>query len=145
MSQQLDALGQVLASEHATIWAYGEIGAKVSADLLARVTAADNRHRAMRGTIEDLIRSLGGEPVPSEPGYSLPTLLTDDASALGLAVQLEDAMAQQWRYCIGAEGPVDAVFRQLCLDGLGSAASASLGWRRALDPTALPQAFPGMP
>lgn len=143
--QQLTALQQVLASQHATIWGYGEIGATVSAAFLHAVTDADNRHRTMRGTIEDMIRSLGGAPVPSQPGYSLPTLLTDDASALGLAADLEDSMAQQWRHCIGADGPIDTTFRQLCLDGLGSTASEALAWRRALDPTALPPAFPGMP
>jgi hypothetical protein len=142
--QQLAALQEVLASEHATIWAYGEIGARVSDAYLQAVTDADNRHRAMRGTIEDSIRGLGGDPVPSESAYSLPTLLTDDSSALALAASLEESMAQQWRYCIGAEGPADAPFRQLCLDGLDSSARAALAWRSELDPAALPPAFPGM-
>lgn len=143
--KQLSALQQVLAGTHATIWAYGEIGAKVSEAYLSAVVAADNRHRAMRGTIEDVVRALGGEPVPSEPGYTLPTLLTDDGSALQLAAQLEDSMCRQWRYCIGEAGPADPEFRTLCLDGLTGSASAALAWRRLLDPGALPPAFPGLP
>lgn len=142
--QQLGALQNVLASEHATIWAYGVIGSRISAGYLPAVTDADNRHRAMRGAIEDAVRALGGEPVPSKPGYSLPTLLTDDTSALNLAAALEESMAQQWRYCIGAQGPTDPAFRELCVDGLRSTASAALAWRRQLDPTALPPAFPGI-
>lgn len=142
--QQLQALQDVLASEHATIWAYGAIGARISAGYLPAVTDADNRHRAMRGAIEEVIRALGGEPVPTKPGYSLPTLLTDDASSLSLAASLEESMAQQWRYCIGADGPIAQPLRQLCLDGLRITASSALAWRQELDPAALPPAFPGM-
>lgn len=143
-AQQLAALQGVLASVHATIWAYGEIGAHVSEEQLPAVTAADTRHRAWRGTIEDAVRALGGDPVASKPGYSLPTLLTDDASAVALAASLEESMTEQWRYCIGADGPVDESFRQLCVDGLSDAASAALRWRRTIDAAALPPALPGL-
>lgn len=141
---QLAALHQVLAAEHATIWGYGVVGAKVSQLYLPKVIEADHRHRSIRATIEDAVRSLGGEPVPSKPGYALPTLLTDDASALTFAAQLEESMSRQWRHGIGTAGPIDVTFRQLCLDGLDSAAGGALTWRRLLDPTALPQAFPGI-
>ncbi|WP_134323126.1 ferritin-like domain-containing protein [Cumulibacter soli] len=142
--QQVQALQQVLANQHAAIWAYGEIGATVSQEYLKPITSRDNAQRAMRTKIEDLLRALNGEPVPAQAGYRVPGLLSDDESALAFAADVEESLTQQWRFCIGTDGEPDATFRQLCLDGMLDTASAAGRWRRELDPEALPPSLPGM-
>lgn len=142
MTDDVSALQGALASIHATIWAYGEIGATVSDTHLATVAAADSAYRGLRGQLEDLIRGLGAEPVASEPGYSLPMPVADDPSALHAAAALEDGMCAQWRYCCGR---VDsAPLRTFCVDALVNATGAAVRWRQAAGvPLSVP-AFPGL-
>lgn len=141
MTDDVAALQQALAGEHSVIWAYGDIGAAVSDAHLAAVQAADEAHRAHRGQLEDLIRALGQEPVPSEPAYTLPAPVSDDASALTLAAALEDSMAAQWRHCCGR---VDSPqLRAFCVDALATAATAALRWRQTAGAGVTVPAFPG--
>lgn len=143
MSDDVKALQQALAGEHATIWAYGAIGAHASDDHLGAVGAADNAHRAQRGALEELIRSLGQEPEPSKPGYTLPSPVTDDATAVALAATLEDAMGTHWRYCCGRVS--SAPIRTFCVDALITSTTAALQWRRlAGDAAAVAPALPGL-
>lgn len=141
MSTELDALQQALGATHTVIWAYGLIGAVVSDARLSAVHSADQGHRTERGALEDAIRERGGEPVPAEAAYQL-EVPQDESSALKLAAELEDAMAQQWRYA--AVLARSAELRTLCLQRLQSSAAAALAWRRAIDPHATPSAFPGL-
>lgn len=142
MSDDVSALQDALAGVHATIWAYGEIGATVSDQHLAAVAAADNAYRGLRGQLEDVVRGLGDQPVASQPGYTLPMPVADDLSALHAAAALEDAMCAHWRYC---SGRVDAVpIRTFCIDALTSAAGAAVRWRQTAGvPLSVP-AFPGL-
>lgn len=141
MSTELDALQQALGATHTVIWAYGHIGAVVTDARLSAVHAADQQHRAERGTLEDAIRERGGEPVPTEAAYQL-DVPQDEPNALMLAAELEDSMAQQWRYAAVLARTED--LRGLCLQRLQSSAAAALAWRRILDPHATPSAFPGL-
>ena len=142
MTDDSGALQDALAAQHATIWAYGEIGAAVGDDHLAAVDAADAANRARRQGLEDIVRSLGQEPVASLPGYQLPAPVTDDVSALTLAASLEDAMAAQWRHCTGRVST--ASVRTFCIDALTETTIAALRWRQLAGSPALPPAFPGM-
>ncbi|WP_153505198.1 DUF4439 domain-containing protein [Cumulibacter manganitolerans] len=143
MTDDAASLQAALAAQHATIWAYGEIGAAVGEAHRAAVEDADATNRTRRQALEDILRSLGQDPAPSEPGYTLPAPVTDDASALALAARLEDAMAQQWRHCCGRVG--STAVRTFCVDALAATTVAALRWRQAAGGVALPPAFPGMP
>lgn len=142
MSDDVSALQDALAGIHATIWAYGEIGATVSDLHVPTVAASDTAYRGLRAQLEDIVRELGEPPVAAQPGYTLPMPVEDDVSAFHAAAALEDSMCAQWRYCCGR---VDATpIRTFCVDALTSATAAALRWRQATGvPFSVP-AFPGL-
>lgn len=142
MADDYQALQKALAAEHAVIWAYGEVGAAVGPDLIAAVTAADQRHRERRHDIEQLLIAKAQEPVAGKPAYSLPSPITDQAAAIEVAAQLEDAMCAQWRYCLGRFDSPD--LRQTFSGYLTEAAVAAYQWRRLTSGVAAATvAFPG--
>lgn len=142
MSDDVQALQEALESEHAIIWAYGVIGAVVSDPQIPAVTAADTRHRTRRGELEAIIRGLGQEPAPSQPAYTLPSPVTDEASALSAAAHLEEAAAKQWRYCTGRVSTEGT--RAFCVDALIESTGAMLSWRAAAGEGVSVPAFPGL-
>lgn len=141
MSTELDALQHVLDASHAVIWAYGHIGAVVTESRLDSVHSADQRHRTDRAALEDAIRARGGAPLPAQAAYQL-DVPQDEPGALLLAAELEESMAQQWRFATVLAESTD--LRKLCLQQLRTSAAAALAWRRIIDPHAAPSAFPGL-
>ena len=102
--------------------------------------AADRRHRADRGARRRGRRTGPGgtcwsagwpssRPAPRRrrPGYELPFEVTDRASALKLAVQVEDGVAQAWRAVLPA---TDGADRSTPLSALIDAAVRATRWRR---------------
>lgn len=72
----LDALQDVLADEHAALYAYGVLGARTSQSatpvLYDVLTVAYRRHRARRDRLRLLVADQGGEPVVADPAYVVP-------------------------------------------------------------------------
>jgi hypothetical protein len=91
--EPVDAMQTALAAEHAAIWGYGVVGARVAADLRGQVREADSAHRARRDVTAATVRTLGGDPAPTHASYQLPFRVTDQPSALRLAVHLEQGVA----------------------------------------------------
>jgi Domain of unknown function (DUF4439) len=135
------ALQTALAAEHAVIWGYGVVGAHAGDALLPAVRAADDAHRTRRDATITLITTYGGTPVPTGPEYALPFPVTDRASALRLALHLEEGAAAAWRYTVAATD--DTEVRRTALTALSDAAVQATRWRQ-LEPTApVTVPFPG--
>lgn len=90
---ELAALQKALAAEHAAVYGYGVVGGRVGEDRRGEARTAYDAHRARRDTLTRQVRDLGGTPEPSAAGYTLPFPVTDPASAVRLAVELEDRVA----------------------------------------------------
>ncbi|HST64785.1 MAG TPA: ferritin-like domain-containing protein [Mycobacteriales bacterium] len=138
---QVPALQAALAAEHAVIWGYSVVGARAGDELRPRVRDADDAHRTRRDGTVTLIEKYGGAPVPTESSYALPFPVTDRASALRLAVHLEDGAAAAWRYAVAATD--DVAVRRTALTALTDAAVRATRWRLVVPTKVATLAFPG--
>jgi Domain of unknown function (DUF4439) len=141
MSEPIDALQTALAAEHAVIWGYAVVGAKVTADLRGQVREADTAHRGRRDATAAAVRRLGADPAPTRASYRLPFAVTDRRSALRLAVHLEEGAAAAWRYVVAATD--DPSLRRTAVAALTDAAVRATRWRRMITPATPTVPFPG--
>lgn len=141
MTAAEDALQTALAAEHAAIWGYAVVGARVGAGLRGQVLAADGAHRTRRDATAAAVRALGADPVPTHAAYQLPFPVTDQHSALRLAVQLEHGVAEAWRYVVASVD--DGRLRRTAVTALTAAAVQATRWRRLVTPGAPTVPFPG--
>jgi Domain of unknown function (DUF4439) len=141
VSDPVQALQTALAAEHAVIWGYALVGARVEPALRAQVQAADAAHRDRRDTTAALVRRLGGDPVPTSSTYTLPFRVADRPAALRLAVHLEEGGASAWRYVVAATG--DRTLRRAAIAALTDAAVRATRWRRLVTPSSPTVPFPG--
>ncbi len=113
---------QTLATEHATIWAYGLVGATPS--LAVPADAALRVHRDRRARCVDQVVALGGEPVASAPAYDV-VAPPSSAAARKLAASLEDSCTVAYAALTGAN---DRAARLLAAQWLRESAIALWGW-----------------
>lgn len=92
-SGALAAVQTELAAEHAAVYGYGIVGARLAGRQRERARAALEAHRARRDALERTARDLGGEPAAAAPAYALPFAVPDAAAAVRLAAELEDRVA----------------------------------------------------
>ena len=128
MSAGTDALGAALAAEHAAIFGYGVVGARLSGPALAQAQQADAAHRSRRDALIVRLTRVGVNPPAAQPAYALPFPVTDPASAQKLAVRLEERTATIWRVALGPTAGDD---RRTALDALTDCALRAARWRRA--------------
>ncbi|MFJ8585538.1 ferritin-like domain-containing protein [Streptomyces sp. NPDC093595] len=131
----LDAVQAALAAEHAAVYGYGVVGARVGEDRRAEATAGYAAHRARRDALARTVRDLGGKPAASAAGYALPFAVPDAAAAVRLAAELEDRVAGVYADLVrAAEGPL----RREAAGALREAAVRAVRWRGS------GVAFPGL-
>ncbi|MCX4789770.1 MULTISPECIES: ferritin-like domain-containing protein [unclassified Streptomyces] len=124
-----------LAAEHAAVYGYGVVGARVADGRRAEATAAYHAHRARRDTLVRTVRDLGGEPVAAQAAYALPFAVPDPTAAVRLAALLEDRVAGVYSDLVrAADGPL----RRQAADALREAAVRAVRWRGSGVP------FPGL-
>ncbi|MFJ2650679.1 ferritin-like domain-containing protein [Streptomyces sp. NPDC087420] len=122
----LDATQAALAAEHAAVYGYGIVGARVGEDRGAEATAAYAAHRARRDALARTVRDLGGEPAVAAAAYALPFAVPDRAAAVRLAAELEDRVADVYSDLVRAsEGPA----RREAAGALREAAVRAVRWR----------------
>ncbi|AGZ45456.1 ferritin-like domain-containing protein [Actinoplanes friuliensis] len=138
MSVQLAA---ALSAEEAAIYAYGSLGVKLTGEGdRTEARAAEATHRARRDVLVSRLSALKASTAPAPAGYDLPFEVTDRASALKLAIQVEDGVAQAWRSVLPAsEGPD----RATALNALTDAAVRATRWRRLGEVTPVTMPWPG--
>ncbi|WP_031467329.1 ferritin-like domain-containing protein [Sciscionella sediminilitoris] len=138
---EIDALQQALAAEHAAVWSYGLASAFVAAGEQQTVTKAAATHRAERDSAERLIRDGGGQPVAQQPGYATPKPVTDADSAMRLLAVAERDCAATWRAVL--ERTEDVPLRETALHALTYSAVAATRWRKLTGQVPSAAALPG--
>jgi hypothetical protein len=129
----------LLAAEHATIYAYGVLGARLPEPLRPAALAAYDAHRAHRDALTTALRAAGAEAPAAQGAYDV--TVVDAAAATALAVQVEEGLALRWRDLVGAT--VDPGVRSEGVAGLTGSAVRAAQWRSAqgVRPASVP--FPG--
>ncbi|MEV7226440.1 ferritin-like domain-containing protein [Polymorphospora sp. NPDC051019] len=133
-------LAAALTAEYAAIHAYGVIGVRLADAAAADARAAEAAHRTRRDALTVLLNETSVTPPPAEPSYALPYPVTDVASALRLAVEIEERTAAVWRAAL----PVTTGDqRGQALAALTDCAVRATRWRRTAGGVPLTVAFPG--
>jgi Domain of unknown function (DUF4439) len=103
MSERISAaerLADALRAEHAAIYAYGVLGARLDAATVPFAVRAETAHRMRREALTLRLAALAAAAPPAEPAYALPSPVTDQASALRLAITVEERCAGIWRQAL---------------------------------------------
>ncbi|MFE7077593.1 ferritin-like domain-containing protein [Streptomyces sp. NPDC057620] len=125
-SAELTAAQAALAAEHAAVYGYGVVGARIGEARRTEARAAYDAHRARRDELARAVRDLGGEPKPAAAAYKLPFTVPDEESALRLAAELEDRVAGVYSDLVRAAG---GDRRQAAAQALRDAAVRAVRWR----------------
>ena len=143
MAGEVRSLQDALAAEHAAVFGYGVVGARLADADREAAEAAELAHRARRDATASLLSGRGEKPVAAEPAYQLPFPVTDRVAAMKLALRLEERVAQAWRAALPAtKGDV----RRTALAALTDCALRAVRWRRVAAPDKpAVVAFPGAP
>jgi hypothetical protein len=139
-AEALERLSAVLAAEHAAIFAYGRLGVLLDAKGKEEARAAEAAHRGRRDTLVLQLDEAKASPAFAQPGYALPFPLTDAASALRLAVHIEEGVAANWRAVLRT---VEGAARKAVLEAYSDSALRMTRWRRLSGVTPVTSPFPG--
>ncbi|MGC5017818.1 ferritin-like domain-containing protein [Micromonospora sp. DT47] len=137
-----EALAAALTAEYAAIFAYGPIGVRLTDSARQAARAAEAAHRARRDALVLQLSAGGGQVPADKAGYALPFPVTDRASALRLAVQIEERTAAYWRAALAVTTGAD---RTRALNALTDCAVRATRWRRTAGDTPVTVPFPGRP
>jgi hypothetical protein len=130
------ALQGALGAEHAAVYGYGVLGARLTGAARETARQALDAHRARRDELARQLQAQGGRPQASAAAYALPFEVTDAASATRLAVHLEEGVAA---YLADLVAAVTGDARLQAARWLQETAVRAVRWRGA------GVTFPGMP
>jgi hypothetical protein len=132
-------LTELLEAEHAVVYGYGVLGARLDEDTRRLALLAYDSHRARRDQLAARLRERGGDPEPPPPAYDVTVTAAQDA--LALAVRLEEGLALRWRDLVA--GTDERLLRELAVAGLQECAVRAAQWRRRAGTTPATVALPG--
>jgi hypothetical protein len=124
----MSGLADALRAEHAAIFGYGIVGARLSGGSVSAAKRAETAHRKRRDALLERLSGRKQTPPAAEPAYPLPFEVSDGDGALKLAVHLEERTAGVWRAAISATKGKD---RQLAVEALIDCAIRASRWRTA--------------
>ncbi|MGP3981215.1 ferritin-like domain-containing protein [Streptomyces sp. KR80] len=124
--EALDAVQAALGAEHAAVYGYGVVGARIGDGRRNEAREAYDAHRARRDALGRTIRDLGGSPESSAAAYALPFPVPDEAAAARLAAELEDRVAGVYADLVRA---TEGSLRREAAAALREAAVRSARWR----------------
>jgi hypothetical protein len=134
-----EAVQKTLAAEHAAVYLYGVIGARVSAsgqpELWRRVREAYTQHRGRRDQLVAMLRAVDADPVAAEVSYDLPKPARTPRQLERAALHVEERCAAVYADMVGNTAHAN---RQWALDALEDAAVRLLGFGGTMEP------FPGI-
>ncbi len=136
------ALADALAAEYAAIWAYGVIGVHLADAARTAARSAEAAHRSRRDGLILQLNDSGVQIPADQAGYALPYPVADKASALKLAVEIEERTASHWRAALPHTTGAD---RNRALAALTDCAVRATRWRRTAKVTPITVPFPGRP
>ncbi|WP_395298668.1 DUF4439 domain-containing protein [Kitasatospora hibisci] len=135
--EAVTALQGALGAEHAAVYGYGVVGARLPDDHQrtdARTALA--AHQARRDSWQRLLGTVGATPSAAAAGYQLPFAVTDAAGAVRLAAHLETRLTAVYADLVAA---VPGPQRAAAADALRECALRAHRWG------AVPTPFPGLP
>lgn len=141
MTTAAELVRRVLEAEHAAVYGYGVLGARLAGDGLRLARSCADGHRARRDQLAERLRASGSEPPAPAAAYDV--TITTPADAVALAVRLEEGVALRWRDLVGGTRQVQ--LRGLAVAGLRESAVRAAQWRVAQGAAAPTRAFPGEP
>ena len=134
------ALQATLAAEHAAVFAYAELGGRVSTSAApsaaAALRAAYDVHRERRDHLRTLITERGGAPTPPAPGYRVPAESRRAPQLLAVARSLEERSSEAYAQLVASSV---GETRRWAVVALEDAAVRGLGFG------AEAESFPGAP
>lgn len=133
-------LAELLEAEHAAVYGYGLLGARLAEAARRDAQLAFDGHRGRRDQLVARLREHGADPEPPPPAYDVQVRSAQEA--LELAVRLEEGLAVRWRDLVG--GTDDAPLRSLALAGLQESAIRAAQWRRRAGVSPPTVALPGV-
>lgn len=134
-----DVLGELLAAEHAAVYAYAVLGAHLDQHLRAVALSAYDAHRASRDGLLDRMRAR--HLATPGPSLSYAVAVTNPRSAVLQAVSLEEGLSVRWRDLVSATDAAD--LRRLAVTSLSAAAVRATRWRQLAGVQPLTDPFPG--
>jgi hypothetical protein len=137
-----ESLAAALAAEHAAIFGYGVVGGHLDKAGQDAARQAEVAHRNRRDALLVRLVEANATPPAAAPAYTVAFPVIDRASALRLAIELEEGTARAWRQ---ATGTTSGDERKMSLDALMDCAVRATRWRRmaGTNPATVP--FPGAP
>jgi Domain of unknown function (DUF4439) len=140
----------VLTAEQTAVFGYGGLGPHLtlaSSVSLARTCQLAHQVRAIQAAAGLTASGAVAQSGPSD--YQLAIPVDNNASAVQLAIQLEEGTAAAWRYLLvqlaaTSSQPGNAATRGLALAALTESAVHAVQWRRMLTPTQASVPFPGI-
>ena len=134
----VDALQAALAGEHAAVYLYAVMGARVSRSeqpaLFDSIDSAFRVHRRQRDALTQRIARHGADPVAAEVSYRLPDALERPHHVREAALGVERRLADVYGQLVGSTTASD---RRWALSALDSCAVRQLAFRGT------PEMFPG--
>jgi hypothetical protein len=130
------ALQNALAAEHAAVYGYGVAGALLSGADLANAKADWNAHQLARDNLEAMLTRRGATPVAASPAYRLPFAVGSAAAARRLAAVIEDGVTRSYLAMVAVSDPD---LRFFAAKAMQTAANRATAWSGST------VAFPGMP
>ena len=119
------ALQAALAAEHAAIYGYGVLGARLTGARQQTARTLWDAHRATRDRLSALITALHATPVAASAGYRLPVRPTTATAAAQLATALENQVLTAY---LGLAGVDDPKVRRFAAQVMQEAMGRVLRW-----------------
>jgi hypothetical protein len=120
-------LNEVLAAEHAAVYAYGAVAAELSGTSRTIALQGFDVHRERRDRLRKMVLDAGGKPAEPQAGYVLPRPLTPGQAVIELAAGVERDVALAYGALVAAAAGDDRVFAARSLQ---DAAVREATWRR---------------
>jgi Domain of unknown function (DUF4439) len=133
---QVDALQTVLAGEHAAVYGYGVVGARLVGQHDERQAVAGyDTHRSRRAAVTTALLAAGAQPTAAAAAYDLGGPASTPAQARALAARIERGAAATYAGLVGAG---DQAARVTGAGWLADAAVRQAAW------SGVPETFPGL-
>lgn len=139
-AEQVVLLQAALEAEHAAVYAYGVLGARLTTTRRAATDAFD-AHRSRRDALTTALRAAGKPAPAAQPSYDVAAATANDA--LALAVQVEVGVGVRWRDLVG--GTTDPAVRAQAVSALTDTAIRAARWRKVIGLKPPTVALPGAP
>jgi len=140
VTPRVERLTAALTGEYAAIYAYGVLGVRLNSTNAAKARKIEQAHRDRRDLLLLRLTAADIAVPPAAAGYQLPFAVTNSATAVRLAAEVELRLAAQWHAAIAVTTTVE---RALALDGLIDCTTWGTQWRLLAGITPATTAFPG--